>query len=375
MQLLTHSRMDAFKTCRKKHYFAYELGVRREADGKALRMGSAYHRAMEMLGIGCPIEMVCEEVNAYYDRLPEAASLDPDLIYERETVLRMVCAYQWRWAEHGLESICREGAFEVPLTNPETGKPTPLFNLAGKIDGIVKLADGRLAVIEHKLLGDDIGPDAELWRRMRIDHQVSLYVLAARKIGYEVDTVLYDVARKPTIKPTDVPLLDDDGLKIVLDSAGNRVMTAQGKPRQTGDTKLGFTLQSRPMTSEEWGEKLSADIAERPDFYFQRVEIPRMDDDLREYEFELWDIQRSLRDAQMNGRWYRTVNRNTCGFCPVFDLCSNRGFSPSGALPEGYVRLDDVHPELGKASHVNGTPSHGTQETTSTATETVGAIA
>ena len=358
-QLLTHSRQDSFKSCRRKHWFAYEQAIRRDTDAKALRMGSAFHDGLEAIGNGLSLDDAITPIYKRYEHVPE----NFDVLkweFERETVLRLVAGYAWRWSEMHLEHIATERSFELELRNPATGKSTPIFSLAGKIDGIVRLGDGRLAVMEHKLLGDDISQDSDLWRRMRIDHQVSLYVLAARRLGHDVDTVLYDVARKPTIAPTNVPILDELGAKIVLNGSGIRVKTQKGLWRQTGDKELGYALQERPMSAEEWGEKLNDDIAGRPDFYFQRVEVPRMDADLREYEEELWDIQQTIREAQKSNRWFRTVNKNTCGFCPYFDLCSNREFDPNGPLPIGFVRVEDPHPELSlnrENSHVNGSAS------------------
>ena len=350
MELLTHSRSDCFKTCRKKHWFSYELGIRRDVDAKALRMGTAFHSGLEALGNGLSIDAALDLVHQEYAIRPEGFD-EMDWLYEEESVVRLVCGYQWRWQDSPLKYIATERQFELPLINPQTGKPSRNFNLAGKIDGIVELEDGRIAVKENKLLGDDIGPDSELWRRMRIDHQISLYVMASRRLGYQVDTVLYDATRKPTIKPTKVPILDDLGVKIVLDSAGNRVKTKDGKFwRQTGDTANGYVVQDRPMLADEWGDKLNEDIGVRPDFYFQRIEVPRIDQDLEEYEADLWDIAKTIRDAQLSGRWFRTVNKQTCSYCPYFDLCANRGFDPNGQLPLGYIRLDNRHPEL-KESH------------------------
>lgn len=364
-ELLTHSRQDCFKTCRKKAWFAYELGIRRDIDAKALRMGTAYHAALEALGNGNTINEAVEAVHEAYRRRPDPCG-EMEWLYEEESVVRLACGYVWRWQDRPLKFIATEQEFQLPLVNPETGKPSRTFALAGKIDGIVELEDGRLAVKENKLLGDDISQDSDLWRRMRIDHQISLYVLAARKLGFAVDTVLYDVTRKPTIYPTKVPILDDLGVKIVLDAEGKRVVTKAGLFRQTADKEKGYVVQERPMLADEWGDKLNDDIAERPDFYYQRVEVPRMDQDLQEYEEDLWDISKTIREAQLSGRWFRTVNKNTCGFCAYFDLCANRGFDPQGELPLGFVRVSDVHPELNGACNA-GNASAASQETTSTA--------
>lgn len=344
-ELITHSRLDTFKTCRKKHWFSYEQKIRRVDDAKALRMGSAHHEAIELLATGNSIEAACEAIYKRYQYCP-ANTEEMEWRYEEETLVRLACGYAWRWQNDELRYHAVEQSFRLRLNNPETGKPTPSFDLGGKIDGIVELNDGRLAVKESKLYGEDIGTDSHVWKRMKLDHQVTLYVLAARRLGYEVDTVLYDVTRKPTIKPTDVPILDGDGLKVVVDAAGDRVKNSSKDTwRQTADKEKGYAIVSRPMSTTEWGEKLANDIAERPDFYFSRVEIPRLQQDLDQFEVELWDMQQMLRDAQLKERWYRTVNKNTCQFCDAFDLCC-QNWQPGESLPEWFQILGTQNPEL-----------------------------
>jgi hypothetical protein len=348
--LITHSRQDAFKTCRRKHYYQYELGLRRIDDARALRMGSAFHAGIADLGSGRGLEVACESVRAVYARMPEA--FEPyEWAIECETILRMVCAYDWRWSGSPLTYIATETAFFLPLKNPATGAPTPVFDLAGKIDGIVRLEDGRFAVKESKTVSEDLGANSAYWRRLRMDHQISLYIHAAREMGYVVDTVLYDVMRKPSIAPTPVPITDGNGIKIVLDSAGNRVKNKNGSWRQTASTEDGYTIQSRPMTTDEWGQKLTDDICARPEFYFARVEIPRLDQDIEEYRQELWEIQQAIREAERTGRHFRTVGRNTCQFCEHFDHCSTNQRIDPAAPPPGFQIVTDLHPELERDQH------------------------
>jgi len=339
---LTNSRISSFKSCRKKSWFEYEIGLRREVDPKALRMGSAYHDGLEIIGKGGSLFDSLSAIQLDYAIAPDNFdALQWD--YEEETLLALFESYCNYWQRNQLEHIATEQTFSIPLCNPETGKPTPLFTLDGKIDGIVKLEDGRLAVMEHKLLGDI--HSQSMWQRLQIDHQITLYILAARQLGYDVDCVLYNVTQKPTIKPNPVPVLDDNGYRIVLDLNGNRALTKTDKPRQTSDTAKGYTLQTVPMTPDEWHNKLLDDIASRPEHYFIRNEIPRLDQDIREYERELWDIQQTIREAQRNDKWYRTCGFDTCKYCSYFDLCVT-GWSQGDSIPEGFVSVDNVHPEL-----------------------------
>lgn len=348
--------MDCFKICRKKHWFSYELGIRRSDDSKPLRMGSAYHEGLEILETTGSIDGACEAVYSYYQFQPENIN-QIDWEYERETVLRLLCGYKWRWENDPIEYLAAEQEFHLPLINPATAKASRTFTIDGKIDGIIRVNEtGRVGVMEHKLLSEDIASDSPLWKRLRIDHQISLYVLAARRLGHQADFVFYSVTRKPTIKPTAVPILDELGTKIVLDHYGNRVLNANKTFRQTGDTEKGYVLQQRMMTAEEWGAKLSDDIAARPEFYYARKEIQRLDTDLAEYESELWDIQKAMRDAQLNDRHYRTCNKETCAWCGYFSICTE-GWRQGDSLPEGFVQLENKHPELKGETNVNSTPA------------------
>lgn len=385
-QLLTHSRQASFKMCRKEHWYKYEQGIRRVTDSRALRMGSAYHAGVEQLGKGHGLAAAVQSARDCYYLMPDNHD-EYEWAIELETVVRLICGYEWRWANVAIKDIAAEQSFELPLRNPETNKTSRLFQLAGKIDGIVELEDGRLAVKECKLLGDDIGPESDLWPRLRIDPQISQYVVAARQLGYKVEEVLYDVCRKPTIKPTAIPLLDSDGLKVVLDVNGDRVRNAGSKPkkkceacggageasgepcpctlgawRQSADTEKGYVVQSRAMTPDEWGDKLADDIAVRPDFYYARHLVARLDKDLEEYEAESWDVAKTIRDAQTNGRWYRTASKNTCDFCSFFSLCTSCVDVEKGSLPDGFVRVEDVHPELERKKE-NGNCTAVTAET------------
>ena len=357
-RLLTNSRMSTAKTCLKKHYWAYELGLRPAVDAKPLRMGRAGHKAVEYQAKGMAsddaILATLEEYEGAKPDFHDDGEREYDWQIERKTVACLMAGYFWRWGDMPLEHLAVEKTFKVPIINPETGGKSQTFTAAGMIDGIVRLPDGRIAVKELKTCSDDIGdPSSDYWKRLRIDQQISLYFRAAAQMAEAGEipeaptTILYDVIRKPSIGPLLIPLLDEEGFKIVLDEKGERVFKKDGTPRESGDKEKGYTLQSRRQTPEEFGERLTADIGERPDWYYQRKEIPRIEADLLEFDFELWGMSRLLADCKRFGRWPR--NTGACigfGKCPYFTLCTEGWKANNGDVPQGYVRVDDVHPEL-----------------------------
>jgi len=455
---LTYSRLSTRRLCPKQDYYKYELGLRREAVASALRMGGAFAKGKEIWRKGrdredafAETELVAkaiDEATADYQAVPQwADSYDWEI--ECETVRAMLAGYFWRYAADDLKFVGVETAFEMPLVNPATGRASQTFALAGVLDGIAVLPDERNAVYEDKTTSANIDDGSDYWLRLRYDGQISQYVLGARYLGWDVSLVLYDVTRKPTIKPRQVPVLDKDGKKIVCDAAGERVLLAskqidtpvldndglkivrnefgervyspdkqistpvldenglrivrdifthersltaagkprqtarateneemdvaveyvkgkprqtsraaegealevtveyvQGAPRQTSDTKLEYTLTTRRESPEEWGERLLADMAERPEWYFARREIPRLEGDLDEFRAEVWQQAHLLRECRNNNWWFRNVAFNTCGHCEYKDLCLGGITVDPAHPPAGFMVMADVHPEL-----------------------------
>ena len=355
--ILTHSRMQCFKTCRRKHYYRYILGLRRDVDGKPLRIGSAFHLGLDIFARTKDINEAIEGAVASYEELPGWCQTEEQVfewLVERQIVVEMLYGYFKRWESEDYEIpgdiqvaevLATEQVFKLPIINPETGARTPSFIFAGKIDKIVRLGDSRKAVTEHKTMGESLAPDSDYWTCLRIDSQISGYMHAARKLGHEVYTVLFDVARKPSIAPKTVHDLDDQGRKIVLDSDGERMFKQNGEPYLSVPKDSDGSFKSHVETPGEFGVRLREDIADRPDFYFARVEIPRLDADLAEFEQELWDQQKDMRSAELTGRHYRNTSACLHPYrCEYLDICHHS--IDVTDTPTGFVRVDDLHPEL-----------------------------
>jgi len=334
MQTLTNSQGNTFKMCARKHFFAYELGLRRIVDAQPLRFGSAFAFGLDRYRQGkyLAAEIIADTVRQYDAHRP---SNDDDWLIEREQIARLLVGYFWRWArmDQSLTILATELPFDMPLINPETGRASRLFTVAGVIDAIVKLPDGRIAIMEDKTSGQSLDVNSDYWKRLRIDSQISIYWRAAEQLGYDVATVLYDVIRKPSIRPRKLTLVEKAGIK---DSG-----------RWYGE--LATIPADGRETPQMYGARLRKDMADRPDFYFARREIPRLQTDLQESDWDVWQTAKMIRECQKHNRWPR--NTTACvgfGRCTYFDLCTD-GFDP-GTVPHGFEKVDDVHPELQPAT-------------------------
>jgi len=251
----------------------------------------------------------------------------------------------WRnkWADYEVLDVERE--FQFPLLNPETESASRSFDEAGKMDVLTKhKPTGRLVVIEHKTTSDSVAPDSDYWDRLKMDTQCSKYFLAAAQGGQDVAGILYDAISKPGQRPSQVPTLDSEGFKIVLDGTGTRIFTKDGKkPRETVDAEKGWVVQGRIETPKEFEDRLLVVLRECPYEYFAQREVGRTDSDILEYMNDAWALSQQLLYARSKSLWPRNPQAcNMMGMCEMFDLCCGRA-SVDGVR---YVKRDKVHAEL-----------------------------
>lgn len=178
---------------------------------------------------------------------------------------------------------------------------------------------------ETKTSSESIAFGSTFWKKTTLDPQISLYIPALRAIGYDPRGCVYDVLRKPQLKPSDIPILDADGIKIVLDQNGQRVRTKDGKKwRQTGDAELRYVLQSRPETPEEFGARCLDAIAEKPDYYYARGIVVRLQADEREAAVDVWQTASQMRESRRLNVYPR--NPDSCTQygreCDYLNVCS-----------------------------------------------------
>lgn len=308
----------------------YNLGYRSVEDVESLRFGSAIHLGLEAwwLGKGIDAAIACateQAVDAF-----EAARL--------RVLLR---GYDVRWSGecHAVAGV--EVEFRAPLVNPETDAESRTYELGGKVDVLLERG-----FIEHKTCSQEIGLGSVYWRKLILDSQVSTYYAGAKALGRDVDHCLYDVIRKPALRPGHVPLTDEDGVKIVLDLDGNRVRTKNGKKwREAGDASLDYVLQTRPETPEEYEARLTEDVAANPDKYYQRGKVVRLEADEREAQLDAWQLARAMREAELAGRFPRNVDacERYGRLCAFFDVCCGVASLDDETR---FVRVENVHPEL-----------------------------
>lgn len=324
--LLTHSRLACFRACPRRHLYRYEYGLRPIEESEPLRVGKAFALAVETDAKGGDVEA--------------ALAGQVEDVFELGKVAAMFTVHKEHWAGQTEQHVAAELPFDIALVNPETGAATPIWRLAGKIDRIVRLEDGRIALKEYKSTSRDFAPGADYWLRLQLDMQLSLYLLAARELGYDVSTILYDVTRRPALRP----------LKA----------TPVEARKFTKDGALYKTQRDKDETPAEYAARCTESLTADPVRSFARIEIARTDADLDECRGELWSQQLVIREAQRSKRWWRnpeacvSATGQKCDFLPV---CQNADLDT--VTPQGFRRVENVHEELtearsGQADHASG---------------------
>jgi len=345
-QILTHSRISCAKQCPKKHFFQYELGIVPARDSKPLGIGSAIHKGIEKNADGKSTEISIQAALTTYGSCPDYRT-DFDHQIDRMIIIRLLHAYFWYYEGWKFKIKANEKEFRYSIVNPETGRPSPKFDQSGKIDKIIEDVEGVEAIMDHKTTGSSIDPNCDFWNKLRLDHQITMYFCGARALGFDPQYMLYDVIHKPGIKPKNVPCRDDLGLKIVTDQTGERVFKKDTTPRQTTDKAKGFEVQYRMETPAEYGDRLSEDIMQRPEFYFQRHKVYRLEKDIELFQHEIWQFQQQIGEAQKSNRWFRNTNACLVPFrCQYADICFNNVEPTKDKIPDGFVKTENIHPEL-----------------------------
>jgi hypothetical protein len=392
MQLLTASRLKAYRRCQRYHHHRYVEGYRPVTDSEALRFGTLMHRGLEVWWRELLEDPAIDE-HVQLERAVDELAVEKDP-YVRIRAEVLLAGYHLMWRDEGLVPLAMEQPFECDLVNPKTGAASRTYRLAGKIDVLARTRDGRVVVIEHKTAGVDIGVGSTYWQQLRLDGQVSTYFAGGDALGRQpgplagitIDDCIYDVIAKPKIEPREatpvekretttpkfracalckkkgatpaphkVTIGDAEAgtLEEVECGAGATVTLPDGQVVAV-DGEPGKILAEVPRykahvriadeTVTEYGARIEAAIQEDPAAFFVRGWVPRLVADKLGHALDMWAIAEQLRDGR---KGHPPKNPDGCmSFgrpCEFLAVCSGAASLEDPAL---FIRIDNVHPEL-----------------------------
>lgn len=267
MKILTHSSMADFKNCRKKFYYRNELLLAPRLRKASLSLGSAVHKGIETRSIS-------EALQTFSDIFPNSQEESDTIETMKITCNAMLEGYFNQYP--AFEDVMTEIQFSLPIINPK-GRTSNSFILQGKADGLVKI-DGKNWLVEYKTASVI---DKNYIDKLNLDSQLTTYIYALQRfLDLKIEGVIYRILRKPTIR------------------------------------------QTKKENAIQFQDRLIQDYKERPEWYFHEEVLYRSQDDLAEFERELWALTQDMLYCQRNDGFYKNTGRcSDWGLCQYSALC------------------------------------------------------
>jgi len=309
--ILTYSALNTFRNCPRKYRLRYVENLRRPEQPESLALGSVVHEALEhwyrLPADGLRLLAIVNLIDSKYP----GRGADPQQKAAWHLTRAIVVGYAARYAAEEFDVVEVEKTFDCDIRNPDTGRLSQTFSIAGKVDGIVRV--GReLYLLEHKtasaLTGDYLD---RLWT----DTQIALYSFYLRELCYPVVGVIYNILLKARLQQR-------AGETEAEFEARRTALAAKNKSGKSS------AQRQEPETDEEFRGRL-ADWYARPEA-FHRERIYLSEDRLAMLQEEVWEITQQYLDANRRGKWL--MNTSNCFSyqrpCEYLPYCQS-GFNPN----------------------------------------------
>ena len=387
---ISASFIKAFKACAYRCFAQYILGIRVIEEAETLRMGTNWHRLLEVLRMDtsqpCPVcsvegpdedcdicgggmklsedplDNVMNALNVAYADKPLSKSL-AEWEAEREKMWTCLVGYYNYYKDDDYEVVAQEVPFEIPLMT-KTGRALPGVVLVGKIDKITRSPEGQLYIDEHKSTSKPIDSDSLYWAHLVLDTQTTLYTYAARALQLWGELEQYgikssdpliagirlDAWHKPQIKPKKLTIAESKkfvetgeymGEKFVIevDKENMLIIAVNDVVAEVVPAKKEGQYAIRE-TAEMYGQRMFQDIVADPSKYYARKNIARTDDDLIRFEKELNGIYRTVKFMEKQGDpafFWKSEDQCEATFkCPYIKTCYANAVLDPDNPPDGF---------------------------------------
>lgn len=303
--ITTYSFWNSYRNCPRACSWRYLEELAPVERNMNLRFGSLIHQCLESWhtnhDLAETLEMI-EKACAYKRHEPEVNAA-------WHLATSMMLGYAMRYPAESFNVVELEKTFAGAMYNPDTGKASRSFTLAGKIDGLVEV-DGEYFLLEHKTAATI---DGEYLERLWMDFQILLYAYALEKhCGIRVAGVIYNILVKAKLRQ----------------GQGETELEFQQRAAElAGKNKNGKTTATRklPESDADFQGRLREKYADpamyhRETLYFSREQIA-------EVEAELWRLSQQFLQARRHDWFFR--NTSYCfkygAPCAYYPLCRANG--------------------------------------------------
>lgn len=226
MPSVSHSEVDSYLLCRRKHYYGYGLSLQRIRESDSLATGVAGHRILEkfyttILEAGDTVELQ----QAAFDKALVEAETEYNVIVSegfeeaaRRNTLKNILfnedygyLYNEFFVRNGWQILAVEAEFNL-LYDEDTQATYPFV-----IDLIVRDPEGITVVVDHKFSYDFYTPEST-----DLQPQIPKYIGALRGIGHNVGYGAYNMLRTRSLKE---PTPESNNYVMLLKPNATRITT------------------------------------------------------------------------------------------------------------------------------------------------------
>lgn len=195
MPSVSHSEVDSYLLCRRKHYYGYIKSLQRVRESSALAMGSAGHKVLEVfydnILKGHSFAIALDDARATADELRKEVEIPANRANIFDTLFDIYFPNE-PLVNEGWEILAVEKQFN--LEYDEALKLQYPF----VVDIIAKSPEGKVVVIDHKFVYDFYTYEASI-----MQPQIPKYIGALRALNYKVDYGAYNMIRTRKLKEPD----------------------------------------------------------------------------------------------------------------------------------------------------------------------------
>lgn len=272
MPSVSHSEVDSYLLCRRKHYYGYGLSLERISTSQSLATGTAGHRVLEafyrhLLELASDatgqlerFDLALKRAEEEYDAIIAEGFVEPT---NRAQLFDVLFNHEWGYfaneflVRNGWTIVAVEKEFSL-VYDEENESKYPFV-----VDLIVQDPEGNYVVIDHKFVYDFYTPE-----QTDLQPQIPKYIGALRALDYPVTYGAYNMLRTRKLKTPEA-------------SSMNYFMMLKPNPDRVLNTfmeQLGVAAEIQAL------KELSID--------------------------------------EQNTRAYRTANKMVCQSCSFRDICS-----------------------------------------------------
>ena len=326
---LTYSALNTFRGCprRFKHRYVDCLQPREKAE--SLSFGSVIHSGLELWyrSVGQPDRLW--KLFDYIDAQFLGRTGDAQQKAQWQLARAMLSSYAKRYENEEFDVVEIEKVFSGEIRNPDTGRASQTFVMAGKADGIVQLSDG-MYLLEHKTASTI---DSNYLDKLWTDTQIALYSHYLREMGFPIVGVIYNVLLKTRLQQRQGETYEDFEVRRAALAAKNK----------TGRSNAQIQL---PESDEDFQGRLAQWYADPEAFHRERIYLS--EDRMAMLQEEVWEITQQYLDARRRGKWL--LNTSNC--FSYQRSCEYLPYCQSGFNPNVRDNLFDIAPPHGELTQL-----------------------